>query len=295
MGPTGSGKSEFAEALAGLLGAQLVSADAFQAYRGFDIGTAKPRDRAKYQLLDFLDPDVPYGAGAFVRLAGEALARCFEQQAPVVVVGGTGLYVRALFEGYRGMHGPPDPALRERLAQEEEARPGSSAERLRRLVPDAQVDWANPARVRRALERALAPRPAPTPPLPPFRILKLALVPERRALWESIAARTARMFDEGWADEVRALLGSGVDESAPAFRAIGYQSVARAVRGQITDGMAQEEVTVATRQYAKRQYTWLRSEPNLRRLELGGPVMGTMALGLASDVASGLRQSGGGR
>lgn len=295
MGPTASGKSEFAEHLAGLLGAQLVSADAFQAYRGFDIGTAKPQARDRYELIDILDPDQPYGAGAFVHRATSILAHCYAEGKSVVVVGGTGLYVRALFEGYQEMHAPPDLELRNRLAVEEQASPGSNAARLRSLNPSAEVDWANPVRVRRAIERALAPRPLPAPSLPPFRTAKLAIVPSRPALVQAIVARAARMFASGWVEEVAGLLESGVCDAAPAFRAIGYQSVAKAVRGLITLEAAREEVTVATRQYAKRQCTWLRSEPNLRTLELTEPAAGETAEYIAQDVADALRRERGAR
>lgn len=288
LGPTGAGKTVLAEELARRLGAQLVAADAFQVYRGLDIGTNKP-EPALYEMVDILDPHEPFGAGAYVRIASGVLARCFAQGRSAVVVGGTGLYVRALFEGYRGMHAPPPPWLRAEIAGLglEEA-----SARLRELDPAAEVDWANPARVRRALERALAPAPVEAASLPPFRRTKLALVPERVALWEAVERRTRRMFEEGWVEEVRRLLDQGVPKNSHAFRAIGYQSVARIVCGEISQAEAEAEITAATRRYAKRQCTWLRTEPGLCDLGFAQPLEGAGATQAADEAMRRLSQEG---
>jgi tRNA dimethylallyltransferase len=272
MGPTASGKTALAEAIADRLGAQLVSADAFQVYRGFDIGTAKPADRGRYRLLDILDPRETYGVGAFVRDAAGAAAEAHAQGRSVVVVGGTGLYIRALFDGYDRLMPAPDPELRAWLEGKEAAEPGSLARMLLEREPGTQADLRNPVRVRRALERLLDPRPPMQVGLPPFRRFKLAILPERGPLLAAIAERTRAMVSAGWADEVRDILAAGVPVSAPAFRAIGYQCFARLALGETSEQEAVGETVQATSQYAKRQATWLRSERSLEVLQTGSPL-----------------------
>src|SRR5688572_23240532 len=112
MGPTASGKTDLAEHLADETGAQLINADAFQVYKGFDIGTAKSVNANRYELIDIREPDESFGVGEFVQLANAELERLFAGGTSAIVVGGTGLYVRALFEEYEAMSGPPDPQLR---------------------------------------------------------------------------------------------------------------------------------------------------------------------------------------
>ncbi|MBZ0212587.1 MAG: (d)CMP kinase, partial [Nitrospirae bacterium] len=117
MGPTGSGKSDLAEALADRLGARLINSDAFQVYRGMDIGTGKSPRKAEYDLMDILDPSEPYGVGRFVEDASRAATVAFDFGRAAILVGGTGLYARALTEGYADLAPAPDPDLRARLAQ----------------------------------------------------------------------------------------------------------------------------------------------------------------------------------
>jgi tRNA dimethylallyltransferase len=266
MGPTASGKTALAEALAEELDAQLVNADAFQIYRGMDVGTAKPERKERYQLLDIRDPREGFGVGEFVALGSEALAEVYARRRSAVVVGGTGLYVRALFEGYEGMRPAPDPALRDEL-EDRLAREGleSLADELQQRDPEAaaKLDLRNPARVRRALERALDPQPPLRFSLPPFRKAKLALVLSADAAERRIAARLEAMLEAGWVEEVRALREAGVPREAPGMRAIGYRSLWDHVVGVSSLAVAAESIRSETRRYAKRQRTWLRSEPNL--------------------------------
>ncbi len=260
MGPTASGKSDLAEAVRRSWGpGPLVVADAFQVYRGFDVGTGK-RTGGGRELVDFKDPRDDYGAGEFVRLALPILSAAYDAGRDVVVEGGTGFYVRALLEGYDALAPAPDPALRARL-MEEESELGLAA-LVARLPAEiaARTDLRNPVRVRRALERLAGPPPEPFA-LPPFRVAKIAL--DRGDLKARIAARVDAMFGAGWPDEVRGLLDSGVPESASAFRAIGYRTVAALLRGETSESAARESVTLETHRYAKRQRTWLRSEPRL--------------------------------
>jgi tRNA dimethylallyltransferase len=312
MGPTASGKSDVAEHIADRLGLQLVSADAFMVYRGFDIGTNKPK-RKDYELVDILDPHEEFGVGEFVRRTNDILwslspefpsplrgrpgsdmathvgtrvegarGEGSNNESPshpphpssfiphpsprgAVVVGGTGFYVRALFEEYKGLMPAPDPALRERL-EDRERNEGlvALARELTETAPEIaqQTDLQNPVRVRRALEKLADPRPPIEFQLPPMAKHKFVLEPDPHDLDSNIIKRTNAMFAAGWPEEVRELLAQGVRKTAPAFRAIGYQSIVDLIQGRLGEEEAKTRIALETRQYAKRQRTWLRSEPH---------------------------------
>lgn len=269
-GPTASGKTALAEALADHLGARLVNADAFQVYRGLDIGTAKPTRRERYALLDVADPREAFSVGRWLPLAHEELEAAWRDARSAIVVGGTGLYLRALFEEFQELGAPPDPAVREALLQRERsAGLGPLVEELRRLAPDraAAIDTANPVRVRRELEK-LRSKPQSIPyQLPPFRKVKIGVECPSDALGARIAERVGKMFEQGWVEEVQALLDAGVPDSAPGMRAIGYRDITAMLRGSLSGNATIERIVAATRQYAKRQRTWMRAEPNLQSLE----------------------------
>lgn len=269
MGPTASGKTEVAERLASLIGAQLINADAFQVYRGMDIGTAKPEAKERYLLLDLKEPREAFGAGEWVRLACDNLRRLWSEGRSAVVVGGTGFYIRALFERYEDMQGPPPGELRaELMAREKHEGLRSLAAELARIEPGAaaRVDPNNPVRVRRALERALHRGGNEPVELPPFDELKIGLDHAVPDLDARIEARTSALIEAGWIAEVRALLADGVPRNAPGMRAIGYSPLASYIGGDISLDDAIAQIVLATRQYAKRQRTWMRSEPRLFRL-----------------------------
>ena len=161
----------------------------------------------------------------------------------------------------------PDPAVRQRLEDRERAEGlAALAQELAEKAPDlAQAtDLKNPVRVRRALERLADPRPPIAVSLPPFRKLKFVLDPPQADLDKAIAARTAAMLSAGWPEEVRSLLENGLPRTAPAFRAIGYDSVIELLEGRLGEEDAKARIATETRQYAKRQRTWLRAEPNAR-------------------------------
>ncbi len=269
MGPTGAGKTFVAELLADALDAQLINADAFQVYRGLDIGTSKPTDKARYRLLDVKEPTEGFGVGEWIRLAQVELERLWDERRSAIVVGGTGFYVRALFEQYADLQGEPDPELRQELMRaEREQGLEALAERLRRLDPGAAeaTDLKNPVRVRRALERLLSPAEPVKVSLPPFARHKVALIPPSEKLDPVLKNRVLAMLRAGWAAEVEALLEKGVTLDAPSMRAIGYQCVADFLNRQISQEEMVDRVWQATRRYAKRQRTWLRSEPDLREI-----------------------------
>lgn len=267
MGQTASGKTALAEALADRLDAGLINADAFQAYRGMDVGTAKPEAQARYRLLDIKEPNEPYGAGEFCLHAAEELQNLHAEGRSAVVVGGTGQYVRALFEEYRDLMPDPDPLLRAHLMErlKREGLPTLSEELLR-LAPEvaARIDLRNPARVGRALERLQDSRPALKFDVPYTKRSKFAIAVGKDEIEARIARRTGEMMHNGWVEEVARLREKGFGPDDPGFRAIGYRTVGRLLDGDLGTGEAERIIVAETVAYAKRQRTWLRSEPGLQ-------------------------------
>jgi tRNA dimethylallyltransferase len=273
VGPTAAGKSRLALQLAQRLGGEIVSADALQAYRGFDIGTAKPstgeRDAVAHHLVDVLEPHEKYSAGEFARRAGVAIEAIQGAGRQAIVAGGSGLYLRALLEGISPLP-RGDEAVRGELDRRLESE-GLAA--LRRELEErdpttaARLDPGDRQRTLRALEVAvatgrplsswIAERPFGVQPLP---AVKLGLTLPRPLLYDRIEARIGQMIGAGWVDEVSRLLNTGLDPSLPAFQAIGYSEIARYLRGHGTLEEALSATSLATRRYAKRQLTWFRRD-----------------------------------
>lgn len=276
LGPTATGKSTLGIAVAEAVDGEIVNADALQAYRGLDLGTAKPtaeeRARVPHHLVDVLDPEERYSAGEFTRRARRAIAEIRARDHRPIVVGGSGLYLRALLEGISPVP-PGDPAVRHRLRErvEREGLPALYAE-LRARDPQTaeRLPPGDTQRILRALEVAevsgtplsvwIGRRPYGAKPLPAVRI---GLTLPRSLLYDAIARRVARMLDEGWVGEVERLLAEGLDPAAPAFQAIGYREIARHLAGEWSLDRAVEETVRATRRYAKRQLTWFRKERDI--------------------------------
>ena len=272
VGPTGTGKTELACAVAERTGAEIVSADSMQVYRGLDVGTAKPshalRARIPHHALDLVAPDEPMSAGRWAEVARAAAADIAARGRPVLLVGGTGLYARAFAGGLiRGAES--DPELRAEL----EARSDESLrEELERRDPEAAARIAPRDRVRavRALEvLALGARPISARHAQhrfedrPFDVCWLGLALDRGVLAERLRARVARMFEAGWVEEVRGLLAAGYAATLRPLQAIGYREIGQLLAGQLDEPSARERIWIATRRYAKRQRTWFRAEPEL--------------------------------
>ena len=273
IGPTGSGKSDLALDLAEWLGGEIVNCDSVQLYRFLDIGTAKtpPEHRRgiRHHLVDILNPDEVFTAGDYQRLGRAALADVASRGHVPVVVGGTGFYLRALLDGL--FAGPSrDDTLRERLARR---RPGSLHRLLRRFDPDAatRIHTNDTQKLIRSLEVRLATGKPLTAlhgeapePLEGFRVLKIGLDPSRDDLAHRIDGRCARMFHDGIVNEVRQILAMGYPPDSKALESIGYRESLQVLAGVIDEAEALELTRVATRQYAKRQRTWFRREPDVR-------------------------------
>ena len=279
LGPTATGKTALGIALAEALpeGGEIVNADALQVYRGLDIGTAKPtaeqRARVPHHLLDILDPTERYSAGEFARRAREAIDAVRERGRRPLVVGGSGLYLRALLEGISPVpEGDPEvrSTLRGRLDQEGL---GSLRRELEEVDPATagRLDPGDTQRTLRALEVAqvsgvplsewLARRPYGRDRLDAVRV---GLTLPRALLYDAIEQRVAQMVRRGWVDEVARLLDRGLSPSAPGFQAIGYRQLARHLREGTPLDEEVAEIVRATRRYAKRQSTWFRKEPGIR-------------------------------
>ncbi len=281
VGPTASGKSSLAEALAQRFPLELISMDSAQVYRGMDIGTAKPdarsRERVPHHLIDILDPAERYSAARFAQDARELIREIQGRGHVPALVGGTFLYMRALLEGLHDM--PPADA---RLRREIEARaersgwPALHAE-LAGLDPEAagQIHPNDAQRIQRALEvlrlsgagRSTAWRGERSQPWS-GPVLKLAILPsQRQALREMIAQRFEQMMAQGFLDEVRALYARpDLDPQLPSIRSVGYRQLWDYLDRRCELDDAVERGIIATRQYAKRQMTWLRREPDLALL-----------------------------
>jgi tRNA dimethylallyltransferase len=277
-GPTASGKSSLALALAREFPLEIVNADSLQVYRLFDIGTAKPtveeRAEVPHHLIDVADPDEPFDAGRYVREAERAIGEIRARGKVPMLVGGTGMYLRALLRGLDPL--PSDPLVREGLSRRWDAEGGAALHaELARIDPEtsAKVHPADRLRILRALEIAAVAG------IPPSRAraawgssvarhacLFLAVWPERDALYQRIDSRTEEMFRRGLAEEVRGLLTKGFDRSLKPMMSLGYRHAA----AHLLDGVSLSDTIGTmkrdTRRYAKRQVTWLSSEPDLVRI-----------------------------
>jgi len=279
LGPTASGKTALSLALAERFHGEIVNCDSVAMYREFEIGTAKPsaaeRARAPHHLLDFVDPTGYITAGEYARLARQALAEIKSREHLPIVVGGTGLYLRALLDGL--FPGPQrSEELRERLRQRIEKNGSDYLHRvLRRLDPDAatKIHANDIPKLIRAIEVCLASRQKMTEmwkqgrdPLTGFRIARIGLNPNRDALYARINQRAEHMFASGLVEETRQLLEKYGDTARP-LTSLGYKQAAQLLRGEIDFKTALQAAQQAHRNYAKRQMTWFRREPEVVWLE----------------------------
>ena len=279
-GPTASGKSALAIALAEQFHGEIISCDSVAVYREFELGTAKPsrEDRARipHHLIDVVAPDAFFTAGDYARLAREAARDIAARGKLPIVCGGTGLYLRAMLDGL--FDGPArDERLRERLRQ---ARPGSLWRLLRRLDPAAaaRIHTNDEAKLIRAIEVCKsAARPISEmhregrDPLTGFRTLKIGLAPAREKLYDRINQRCAEMVAAGLIDETRGLLERyGPDVFA--MRALGYRQAAEFLRGECSEAEAMSRAQQGHRNYAKRQLTWFRADAAMQWIDDFGPV-----------------------
>ncbi len=277
VGPTASGKSRFALRVAEALGGEILSCDSMAVYRGMDIGTDKPgaadRARIRHHLVDVADPGSTFSAGAFRAAALEAMADMAARGVACVVVGGTGLYYRALTEGLVDLP-PRDEALRERLRARIRREGAPAVHRILRRLDPASATRILPGdalRIVRALEvRLLTGEPISSwiarAPFGSGRlegVLKVGLTAPREVLYARIDARVDEMVAAGLLGEVAALLRAGALHGS-ARKAIGYGEMADHLEGRCSLRQAVDKIKLRSRHLAKRQVAWFRKEPDIR-------------------------------
>jgi tRNA dimethylallyltransferase len=289
-GPTGAGKSEWAEGLAEAAPVEIVSVDSALVYRGLDIGSAKPdralRQRIPHHLIDICEPTENYSAGRFVADAIAAIKQIHARRRVPLLVGGTMLYMRALLQGLAPLPQASPQVRREIDARA--AREGWSAlhAELARLDPQAaeRINSSDPQRIQRALEvcymmgKPISQLQRDTvSPLTDYRIRAWALAPANRAvLHQRLELRFHNMLAAGFLEEVRSLRQRGdLDATHSSMRAVGYRQLWAHLAGEYDLAEASCRSVSATRQLAKRQLTWMRSEQAFERLDPDTPLSQT--------------------
>lgn len=299
LGPTASGKSALAISLAKKLGGEVLVCDSTQVYRHFDIGTAKvpvaEQQRVSHHLVDLVEPAEVFTAGEYRRRALEALDDLRQRHKLPIVTAGTGLYLRALLEGLSDAPQRSEE-LRERLRESTQRRGPEHLHRmLARLDPAAATRIAprDSQKIIRALEiRLLAGKSvdeihgAGRIGLKGYEVRKIGLNPPRTVLYTRIDARTRQMIQAGWAEEIRQLIAAGVPATAKPFQFIGYSELRWQIEKELPEEDAVKAIQQATRQFAKRQFTWFRREIGVRWLSGFGddPQIAAAALAACEEI-----------
>ena len=289
VGPTGSGKSELAVTLARRFGGEIVNFDSVQLYKGLDIGAAKlpaaQRAGVPHHLIDVADAGTELTAGAYAQMARPVLRQIADRDAIPILVGGTGLYLRALLDGLSP--GPQrDEPLRQRLRFLSQRRPAALSRYLQYWDPASagRIHPQDHQKLIRAIEmirltgrRASELQDVPRDRLTGFAVCKLGLEPDRAALYAGLNARAASMFGRGLLEETSQLLEAGIPPEAKALQSIGYRQAVAVLQGRISLEMAIAESQARTRQYAKRQLTWFHAESGVTWLAGFGAAGGVVA------------------
>ena len=277
VGPTAAGKSALALRLASRLpGAAIVAADSRQVYRGLDVGTAKPmaeeQGRLPHRLIDVVEPDQAFSLADYQRLAYAAI----DAAERPFLVGGSGLYLRAVIDGFVLPVAPPDAGLRAAKLSREQL-----LARLRQVDPAAAegIDANNRYRLLRAVERAGQPLGAQ----PRYQTLQLGLTAPRQELYRRSDERVEAMLAAGWLDEVRGLLAR-YPPDLPALTGLGYGELGRHLRGELAYDQAVALVKQRTRQFIKRQQTWFKGDPRIHWFDITQPGWMAQATELAGSV-----------
>jgi tRNA dimethylallyltransferase len=300
LGPTGSGKTALSLELGERFGGEIVSCDSVAVYRGMDLGTAKPtkeeQARRPHHLIDVADPDQPFTAGEYSRQARAALREIASRGRLPIVTGGTGLYLRALTEGL--FVGPErQDGLRDRLRQSTQKHGEGWLHRLLQRLDPTSAERIHPhdaAKLIRAVEVCLATRKPLSEvlardPLTGFRLLRIGLNPPRPALYDRLNRRAAAMFADGLVEETRGLL----ERYGPvkALDSLGYRQALTVLAGTVSREAAVSAAQQGHRNYAKRQLTWFRREPEVHWIEGFGDEAETLRV--AAELVQSNLYSGG--
>ena len=269
LGPTATGKTALALALARESGGEIISADSMQVYRYLDIGTAKPtreeQSLVKHHLIDVVNPDEKFNAAMFIRLAHGTIEKLSDAGKPIFVVGGTGLYIKALLGGL--FEGPDADEDLRKLYRQELKQFGKTYlyEKLKESDEQAaaQIDRNDIPRIIRALEvlelcgtSIVEKQKAHHFGDNLYDVIKIGLTTERTELYKRIDQRTEKMIDDGLVDEVARLLSMGYHETLKPMQALGYKHIARLIKGSCNLADAVKMIKRDTRHFAKRQMTW---------------------------------------
>lgn len=279
IGPTAVGKTELSLRVAESLGAEIVSADSMQVYRGMDIGTAKPtrqeQQRVRHHLIDVVDPDQAFNVADYVALAETTLAALDNRAVIPILTGGTGLYVDALLEGFLFPDSAADPEVRAELEERAETDPAGLFTELERVDPKsaARIHPNDLRRIIRALEVyrrtgepiSLLQRKAAEQKRP-YRPIYIGLTRKRQELYERINRRVEIMIEDGLISEVKQLLQT-YPEQPTALQALGYKEIARYLQRRLTLAEAIELLQRDTRRYAKRQLSWFKRNKDIHWLD----------------------------
>ncbi len=275
LGPTGVGKSELAVFLAERLRGEVINFDSLQFYRDLNIGTAKPSEEERkgipHHLFDILAPDEEFNAAKFVELADRVIREIRERNHLPILVGGTGLYLRAFEYGLFPVEVPEE--IRKRVRTRAEENLTELYRELQELDPEyaQKIGPKDRVRITRALEVIYATskpfshfhREHPFFQKKRYNILKIGLVLPREELYQRINQRVLKMIEAGWVEEVRSLMKKGYGEETKAFKAIGYKHILKYLKGELSLDEAIRLIQRDTRRYAKRQLTWFKKEPEV--------------------------------
>jgi tRNA dimethylallyltransferase len=271
LGPTASGKTSFSIKLAKKFNGEVISADSRQIYKYMDIGTAKVKNNeaegVRHYMIDEVEPDKEFTLADYVRKAKFHIEEILKHGKLPILVGGTGLYIRAICQNYNIPHVAPNYELREQL-EKEILENGEDAvfQKLVELDPDAaaRIHPHNHVYVIRAIEIALAGmNKRNMQGESEYNVLKLGMDWERERLYERIDARAKNQIDDGLINETKTLLEKGYTTKLPSMSSLGYPEISAYLNGDISLDDALKMIQQNTRNYAKRQLTWFRNEPNV--------------------------------
>ena len=277
-GPTCTGKSALSVLLAEKFDGEIINCDSMQVYKYFDIGTAKPdadmRKRVPHHLIDVVEPQEEFNAARFKEMADQAIDSIHARRKTPILVGGTGLYLRALIYGL--FKADKDPDLREKLQEEYSEDPLRFYERLKEIDRDyaMRISFKDKIRVVRAMEIFLLTDRKVSElekdhgfREPRYDILKIGLKKEKDELYARINERVNDMFAQGWVEEVKNILSMGISDTVKPFSSIGYREILLNIKGSIQHEDMVKDIQKHTRHYAKRQFTWFAKEKDMNWFE----------------------------